>query len=191
MADLHKKKALLRKCFFVLSGYLHAAWVAFLRGLCCYRAESGSDRFLHRFCAKIEPPQAPRKRPNGGRCGALCFQNRTTIEPRANHDRTTREPQMNHARTHIKNEKNDNNERCICAHAREKTKGRIVFNFAFGAALAALFCCLRPQHTRRLPRFFYALFAGCGGREADGLFFRNRIMASEKADFADANVNNL
>ncbi len=39
LADLHKKKALLRKCFFVLSGHLHAAWVAFFAGLCYYKAE--------------------------------------------------------------------------------------------------------------------------------------------------------
>jgi len=45
---------------------------------------------------------------------------------------------MNHARTHIKNEKNDNNERCICAHAREKQKGTS-FDFAFGTAAAVLF----------------------------------------------------
>ena len=41
----------------------------------------------------------------------------------------------------------------------------------FGAAAAALFCCLRLQNTRRLPRFFYALFAGCGSRGTMGLFF--------------------
>jgi len=76
------------------------------------------------------------------------------------------------------------------ARARKNAE-RIAFDFIFGAAAAALFCCLRPQHTRRLPRFFYALFAGCGSRGMMGLFFQKRIMTSGKADFARANVNNL
>ena len=76
------------------------------------------------------------------------------------------------------------------ARAR-KTKGRKVFNFAFGAAAAALFLLSAAAEYAAFAALFYAFFAGCGGRGANGLFFRNRIMASEKADFANKNVNNL
>jgi len=65
---------------------------------------------------------------------------------------------MNHARTHIKNEKNDNNERCICAHAREKTQENMAFDFAFGAALAALFLLSAAAENRRVFRAFLCFF---------------------------------
>ena len=183
LADLHKKKALLRKCFFVFPGLLHAAGVAFSRGLCCYRAESGSDRFLHRLCAKSEPPSTTFERPNGGRCGALCFQNRTTREPQANHARTTRE--------HILRMKRMTTMKDVFARTRAKKRKGTSFDFAFGAAAAALFLLSAASAHAAFAALFYAFFAGCGDREADGLFFRNRIMVSGKADFAHANVNNL
>jgi len=77
------------------------------------------------------------------------------------------------------------------ARTRAKKRKGASFDFAFGATSAALFCCLRQRNTRRLPRFFYAFLGGCGGRGAKKLFFQKRIMASEKADLANENVNNL
>ena len=47
------------------------------------------------------------------------------------------------------------------------------------------------RNVNDLFKKIYAFFAGCGNRGAKGLFFQKRIMASEKADLAHANVNNL
>ena len=64
-------------------------------------------RLLQEENAKSEQHSNRDKAPNDG----LFEASQEKIEPRANHARTTNEPRANHAWTHIKNEKNDNNER--------------------------------------------------------------------------------
>ena len=76
------------------------------------------------------------------------------------------------------------------ARARKNAE-RIAFDFAFGAASAALFLLSAASAHAAFAALFYAFFADCGSSGATVLFFQKRIMASGKADFARANVNNL